>query len=72
MVPIIESDYIILLGIVFYTRNIILLGLTTKNKHYSAVHHVGELPVGTMDAWGQPQAERGKYFGFIITMHKPD
>ena len=30
MVPIIELDYILLLGIVFYVRNIILLGLTTK------------------------------------------
>ena len=34
MVPNIEKDYILLLGIVFYIRNIILLGSTTK-KHYS-------------------------------------
>ena len=32
MVPSIDSDYILLLGIVFYIRNSILLGLTTKNK----------------------------------------
>ena len=30
MVPSIESDYIFRLGIVFYIRNIILLGSTTK------------------------------------------
>ena len=30
MVPNIEQDYILLLGIVFYIRNDILLGLTTK------------------------------------------
>ena len=30
MVPIIEQDYILLLGLVFYIRNIILLGSTTK------------------------------------------
>ena len=30
MVPNIEQDDILLLGIVFYIRNIILLGLTTK------------------------------------------
>ena len=34
MVPIIEQDYNLFLGIVFYIRNIILLGSTTK-KHYS-------------------------------------
>ena len=36
MVPNIESDCILLLGIVFYIRNIILLGSTTK-KNYSSV-----------------------------------
>ena len=30
MAPNIEEDYILLLGIVFYKRNIILLGSTTK------------------------------------------
>ena len=34
MVPNIEKDYILLLGIVFYIRNILLLGSTTK-KCYS-------------------------------------
>ena len=34
MVPNIEYDSILLFVIVFYVRNIILLGLTTK-KHYS-------------------------------------
>ena len=32
MVPIIEKDYILLLGIVFYIRNIILLGSTTTKN----------------------------------------
>ena len=30
MVPIIEKEYILLLGIVFYIRNMILLGSTAK------------------------------------------
>ena len=32
MVPNIEYDYILLLGIAFYIRNIILLGATTKKS----------------------------------------
>ena len=32
MVPIIEQDYVFLWGIVFYIRNNILLGLTTKQN----------------------------------------
>ena len=35
MIPNIEEDYILLLVIVFCTRNITLLGSTTK-KHYSS------------------------------------
>ena len=35
MVPIIEQDYILLLGYSFYIRDIILLGSTT-NKDYSS------------------------------------
>ena len=41
-----EKDYILLLGLIFYIRNIILLGLTTK-KHYSN-YNVGD--IGT--PWG--------------------
>ena len=32
MVPIIEKDSILLLVLVFYIRNVILLGLTTKKE----------------------------------------
>ena len=51
MVPIIEYEYILLLGIVFYRRNIILLGLTTKKTatHVPQVtqHRAVRLPPAT-------------------------
>ena len=47
MVPNIEEDYILLLGIVFYIRSIILLGSITKKTLLTCDHSIstGIIPV---------------------------